>query len=207
MAGTPRRMTKHYDQAYFDRWYRDRRYRVKSPLVLHRKVALALSTAEYYLGRQVRTVLDVGCGEGNWHAPLKAMRPRIHYTGVDQSEYAVERYGRSRNIKRATFGQMGEQRFGEPVDLLVCCDVMHYLPTPELLRGLSGFRSLCDGMGYFELFCRGDAFVGDRVGFVARTERWYRRAFAEAGWTPCGSHCYLGPRLREEATALELSAR
>src|SRR5262245_42588014 len=114
-------MTKHYDQAYFDRWYRDRRYRVKSPLVLQRKVALALSTAEYYLGRQVQTVLDVGCGEGSWLSPLRALRPRIRYTGVDQSAYAVERYGRSRNIRQAAFGQLAEQRFGEPVDLLVCC--------------------------------------------------------------------------------------
>src|SRR6187200_1861227 len=99
MAGTRAPMNKRYDQAYFDRWYRDRRYRVKSPQVLHRKVALALSVAEYYLGRQVRTVLDVGCGEGAWFAPLHAMRPNIKYTGVDQSEYAVLRYGRSRNIR------------------------------------------------------------------------------------------------------------
>ena len=34
-----------------------------------------------------------------------------------------------------------------------------------------------------------------------------RESLTAAGWTPCGSHCYLGPRLREEATALELSAR
>ena len=200
-------MTKKYDQAYFDRWYRDRRYRVKSPLVLQRKVALALSTAEYYLGRQVQSVLDVGCGEGNWLAPLRALRPRIKYLGVDASAYAVARYGKTRNLRQATFGQLAEQRFGAPVDLLVCSDVMHYLPTAEVLRGLSGFTSLCDGMGYFELFCKGDAFIGDRAGFVPRTERWYRKAFAEAGWTPCGSHCYLGPRLREEATAMELSAR
>jgi hypothetical protein len=125
---------------------------------------------------------------------------------VDQSEYAVLRYGRSRNIRYATFGQLAELRFDAPVDLLVCCDVMHYLQTAELVRGISGFTSLCDGVGYFELFCRGDAFVGDRAGFVARTQSWYRRTFAEAGWSPCGSNCYLGPRLREEATALELAA-
>jgi SAM-dependent methyltransferase len=198
-------MTKRYDQAYFDHWYRSARYRVKSPLVLERKVRMTVAVAEYYLGHPVRSVLDVGCGEGAWRAPLLALRPKLDYRGVDASEYAVRRYGRSRNLRYVRFGQLAEQRFGAPVDLLVCSDVMHYLESAEVLRGLSGFTSLCDGVGFFELFCKGDAFVGDKHNFVPRTERWYRRAFAETGWTHCGSHCYLGPRLREEASKMEIN--
>jgi len=74
---------------------------VKSPKVLERKVRLALALAEFYLGRPVETVLDVGCGEGAWLAPLRALRPKIDYLGVDSSEHAIARYGRARNLRYA----------------------------------------------------------------------------------------------------------
>ena len=84
-------MKKIYDRAYFDRWYRHSQHAVNSPALLERKAALAISVAEYYLGRRVRNVLDVGCGEGTWRAPLKKLRPRIDYLGIDSSEYAIAR--------------------------------------------------------------------------------------------------------------------
>jgi len=49
---------REYDQRYFDKWYRNARYRVKSPQELTRQVALVVSAAEYILGRTLRTVLD-----------------------------------------------------------------------------------------------------------------------------------------------------
>ena len=201
-------MPKHYDQAYFDRWYRDPGHRVKSPLVLERKVAMTLAMAEYYLGHPVRSVIDVGCGEAPWRAFLKKLRPRIDYLGLDNSEYVVERHGLARDIRLCRFGDLEQLRLDRNFDLLICSDVMHYLPANELLRGLSGFSALCpEGFAFLELFCRGDDFVGDREGFIARPASWYRKAFAEAGFTSCGSHGYLSRRLREEASALELGAR
>ena len=61
-------MTKTYDRAYFDRWYRGSE--VGGNARLARKVALAVATAEYHLERPLRSVLDIGCGEGGWRAPL-----------------------------------------------------------------------------------------------------------------------------------------
>lgn len=197
---------KTYDQAYFDRWYRDPRHKVKSPLVLERKVKMTVATAEYHLGRALRSVVDVGCGEAAWLAPLRAMRPSIRYLGLDSSEYAVARYGLKRNVRRLAFGELGEQRFDETFDLLICSDVMHYLPTAELVRGLPGLGYLCpEGVAFFEVFCKGDAFVGDKLGFAPRTRAWYTRAFAGAGFTHCGSHCYLSRALRERASQLEIA--
>jgi len=63
-------MSKHYDQIYFDRWYRTPRQRVGLRSLLERKVALAVAVAEYHLDHRVQSVLDVGCGEGAWRAPL-----------------------------------------------------------------------------------------------------------------------------------------
>ena len=126
--------------------------------------------------------------------------------GVDRSEYAVARYGTKRNLRLARFGQLGELRFGAPVDLLVCADVLHYLPIAELRRGLPGFAELCGGMAFIEVFCRGDAIEGDVDGFVPRSAAFYRKAFADAGFTACGSHAYLSPTLAADAVALELTA-
>jgi SAM-dependent methyltransferase len=196
-------MPKQYDRDYFDRWYRHPALRVSGRQVLERKVRLALATAEYYLGRNVRSVLDVGCGEGAWRAPLLKLRPGLHYRGVDPSAYAVARYGPRRNLQQVRFGQLEHLRFGPPVDLLVCSDVMHYVPTAELRRGLSGFAELCAGVAFLEVFAREDDPDGDREGFIARRADWYRQAFGTAGFLACGSHCWLAPGLSDEAAALE----
>jgi SAM-dependent methyltransferase len=198
-------MTKQYDRAYFDRWYRHPALRVTGTQVLQRKVRLALAAAEYYLGRPVRSVLDVGCGEGAWRAPLLQLRPSLQYRGIDPSAYAIARHGRRRNLQQVRFGQLEHLRFGPAVDLLVCSDVMHYVPTRELRRGLSGFGELCQGVAFLETFSREDDPDGDREGFIARPAKWYRRAFAEAGFVACGSHCWLAPALADEAAALERS--
>ena len=195
-------MNKQYDSAYFERWYRGRHATPRADLA--RKVAMAVAIAEFYLQRPIRSVLDVGCGEAAWRAPLLALRPRLDYLGLDSSEYAVERYGRTRNVALARFGQLEQLRPGPPVDLLVCSDVIHYVPTAELRRGLSGFRELCDGVAFLELYARGDDIRGDRDGFLARPAASYRRWFREAGFIACGSHAYLSENLHANAVALEV---
>jgi SAM-dependent methyltransferase len=192
-----------FDRGYFDKWYRDPRHAVSSRQVLARKVALAVAVAEYYLCRPLRDVLDVGCGEGVWRKPLLALRPELDYLGLDSSEYAVARYGRSRNIRLATFGQLGELRFDRTFDLIVCSDVIHYVASAELRRGLRGIAEMLDGVAFLELFTSVDAPDGDKHGFLARSPQWYRGAFAEAGLIACGSHCYVGPRLGGGLSALE----
>lgn len=196
-------MTKHYDRAYFDKWYRHPDHAVGSPAELKRKVAMVVAQAEYYLGRPIRTVLDVGCGEAVWRAPLRALRPHVDYRGLDASEYVVARYGRSRQIGLATFGQLEHLRFDHRFDLIVCSDVMHYLKPSEMRAGLVGIGEMLDGVAFLELFTSHDDVDGDQVGFYRRTPVWYLREFAKVGLLPCGSHCYLGPRLERHISALE----
>lgn len=198
-------MRKVYDRAYFDKWYRHPHHAVASRDELERKVALAVATAEYYLGRRIVNVLDVGCGEGVWRAPLRGLRPSIEYLGVDGSEYAVARYGRSRNLRLARFGDLEHLRFERDFDLIVCSDTLHYVRAPELRRGLRGLVEMLDGVAFLELFAREDAPEGDRHGYLARPARWYLREFRAAGLVPCGTHCYIGPRLADRVAALEVS--
>jgi SAM-dependent methyltransferase len=128
-------MTKVYDHAYFEKWYRHPRHTVGSKDELRRKVALAVAVAEYYLGRPIESVLDVGCGEAPWRAPLRALRPRVDYRGLDASEYVVKRYGKSRNIGLARFGDLASLRLDRRFDLIVCSDVLHYLKPAEIRAG------------------------------------------------------------------------
>ncbi|MDQ6645842.1 MAG: class I SAM-dependent methyltransferase, partial [Pseudomonadota bacterium] len=158
---------------------------------------------EYYLGRPIRHVLDVGCGEAPWRAPLRSLRPGITYRGLDASEYVVERYGRSRNIGLLRFGQLEHLRFEHRFDLIVCTDVLHYLKPGELRAGLQGIGEMLEGVAFLEVYTTRDDVAGDHQGFVSRTPAWYLRAFGKVGLLSCGSHCYLGPRLERHVAALE----
>jgi len=195
-------MTKHYDRNYFDNWYHQGSIGDKQRL--SRKVALAVATAEYHLQRPVRTVLDIGCGEGVWRAPLLKLRPKAQYLGFDSSEYAVSRYHRTRNIHFARFGDFAQLRPCGPVDLLVCSDVLHYLPTRELDRGLPGLVELCGGVAFLETFAREDEAEGDEHDFQPRSARFYRQRFEKLGLRALGSHCWLSPALSSDTTALEI---
>ena len=194
-------MTKHYDEAYFQHWYR--RSDIGGPQRLARKVALAVACAEYYLERPIRSVLDIGCGEGAWRAPLLKLRPRLRYLGFDSSEFAIARHGPRRNLHYAHFGDFAQLRPCPPVDLLVCADVLHYLPSRELQRGLPGLAELCGGVAYLETFAREDEFEGDHAGFQPRTAAWYRKQFNAHGLQSVGSHCWLAPALGDQLAALE----
>ena len=196
-------MTKHYDQAYFDRWYR--REGIGGARRLARKVSLAVAAAEYHLERPIRSVLDVGCGEGAWRAPLLKLRPKLHYLGFDSSTYAIARHGARRNLHYARFEDFAQLRPCPPVDLLVCSDVLHYLSLRELDRGLPGLAELCGGVAFLECFARGDEAEGDDDGFIQRPAAVYRGRFHRLGFRQVGSHCWLSPALADAAAALEVA--
>lgn len=195
-------MQKQYDESYFRKWYRSSRA-VVSPEVRRRKVRLALSAAEYVLGRQVDSVLDVGCGEAPWRAVLKRLRPGIEYTGIDSSEYVLRRFGRQRNIIEGSFGEVGRLGLKRKFDLIVCADVLHYVPTPEMRRGLVSIRRLLRGVAYLEAFASSDHVVGDLQGWHHRSEASYRREFDAAGFVACGLNCWLPAHRRHLLGAME----
>jgi SAM-dependent methyltransferase len=198
---------KRYDRAYFDKWYRDPRHRVTSGAAVGRKARMALGVAEYLLGRPVRTVLDVGCGEGGWLLALRKLRPRLAYVGVDPSEYAVRRYGATRNLRRGTLATL--DRAVEPgrFDLVVCCDVLQYVDDAELRTGLGHVHALLGGVAFLEAYTSADTIDGDLGGWHPRTPDDYRARFRAAGLTACGLHCYAAPAVAQTTAALERADR
>lgn len=195
---------KSYDEAYFTRWYRDPRTRVHAPEDIRRKVRMVLGITERYLGRKLRSVLDVGSGEGTWGTELRRLRPGIRYLGVDPSEWVVARHGRRRNIRLGRFEELHEMRLGRSYDLIVCADMLQYIPDRALVRGIRHLASLLAGAAYLEAYTSGDEMEGDLDDWHPRSKARYRRIFTDAGLSACGSHCYLSPDVARKAVELEL---
>jgi SAM-dependent methyltransferase len=198
-------MAKAYDQAYFDRWYRHPRSRLRTAADVARKVSMVLGIAEQVLERKVTSVLDVGCGEGTWQPIVKRLRPRASYTGIDSSEYAVRRFGRRRNIRHGTFGDLEQSGLADRYDVIVVCDVLHYLPDRDIKAGLASLSPRLEGVAFLEAYTAADAIDGDKRGLYRRSPARYLRMFRDAGLAPVGMHCYVGEEMKDALTALEFA--
>jgi SAM-dependent methyltransferase len=205
MTGPPK-APKTYDREYFEQWYHDPDRRVITPAAVARKVRLALGIAEVLLERPVRTVLDVGCGEGAWREHLRRERPNLQYTGVESSEYALERFGKTRNMVRGSFGTLNDVDLEGPYDLIVVCDVLQYVPDAELAPGLKEVARLLGGVTYLEAYTTEDMIEGDRTAWHERSTAEYRKRFRAAGLRSVGMHCYVGGALKESTASLERGA-
>jgi SAM-dependent methyltransferase len=196
--------SKSYDEAYFTKWYRNPRTRVHTPDSVRRKVRMVVSVTEYFLGRKLRSVLDVGAGEGVWGREIRRLRPGVRYVGVDPSRYVVARFGRRRNIRLGSFEELPTLALGRRHDLIVCADMLQYVPDAALRRGVRHLASILGGVAFLEAYTSGDDMEGDLDGWHQRSKTKYRRIFADAGLIACGVHCYLNPRTAERAVELEL---
>jgi hypothetical protein len=115
----------------------------------------------------------------------------------------VRRFGRRRNIRLGSLDTVGRLKLRKSYDLVVCSDVLHYRPTSELRRGLATLRRLAGGALWLDAFTAEDDWVGDREGWQHRSERTWRRIFADAGLVSCGLNCWVPRRLEHRLAALE----
>ncbi len=201
MGGVGERSDEPWGAAYFERWYRGEGF--GSPARLERRVRYALGAAEFLLDRPIRSVLDVGCGEGPWQPALRRLRPGASYIGVDPSAYAVARYGSRRSIRLGSLGALDELDLGGPFDLIVCVDVLGYPPDGEVRRGLRSVGALLGGVAFLEAFTTDDHIEGDTDGYRLRRPSTYDRWFAAAGLQRVGPHLYVGDRAMAPLAAFE----
>jgi SAM-dependent methyltransferase len=194
---------KRFDEAYFRRWYRSGVVSVQVPADTEREVALTLAIAESLLGRAVKSVLDVGCGEGQWRGFLKRRRRAIAYLGVDPSAFVVRRHGRRRNIRLGTLEHLDAAIGRRQFDLVVCSGVLNYLPERALRAGLRHVAQATRGVAYLELYTRRDHLHGDLEGIRRADAAFYRTLLRRAGVLPCGMHCYVPRRAAWRLAALE----
>lgn len=164
-----------FDAGFYQRYYRDPRTRVAS-----REDALRLGrfVCAYaaYLGFGVRRVLDAGCGLGHMREAVREFFPPARYVGLETSEYLCKLHGWVR-------GSVADYAPRAPFDLVICHDVLQYLPDEQARAALGNFARLCRGVLYFSVLTAGDwRRNADRSrtdpGVRLRPAGWYRHRLA-----------------------------
>lgn len=176
-------MSDRFDPSFYSRFYLNPRTRVTTREEMVRR-AQAVAAAASCLEIPVRRILDAGCGLGWMRAPLLRRFPRASYTGLEVSEHLCARYGWK-------CGSLADFRDRARFDLIICYDVMQYLPEREARAAMANLGRLCRGALYFHAPTREDWRANaDRAcsdnDIHLRPADWYRtrlaRTFRHAGF-------------------------
>jgi SAM-dependent methyltransferase len=164
-----------FDAGFYQRYYVDPRTRVASRAdALHLGRFVCAYAA--YLGFTVKRVLDAGCGLGHLRTPVREVFPRARYVGLETSDYLCRHYGW---VRDSIAGYAPRQ----PFDLVLCHDVLQYLPDREASRALVNLGRLCRGALYFSVLTAEDwRRNADRArtdsGVHLRPAAWYKTRLA-----------------------------
>jgi SAM-dependent methyltransferase len=177
-ASSPRK----FDRAFFRRFYLDPKTAVASRAEMDARGRLIAAFARY-LELDVGRILDAGCGLGLLRPSLRRSLPGADYVGLEVSSYLCRRFGWTR-------GSIADWKTRRRFDLVICYDVLQYVPDSAAVRALANLGRLCHGILYFSALTREDwRHHADRActdGAVhLRPAGWYRRRldrhFIEAG--------------------------
>jgi len=177
-----------FDEAYYQRYYFDKKTRVVDPGHLERLGTFVCSYLKY-LRVPVRRVLDLGCGIGLWREIVARHFPDASFHGVEYSEYLCARYGWER-------GSVVDYRSEQPYDLVICQGVLPYLSAADLKRALHNLGMLCRGALYLEAVTREDYerdIIDDTLTdprLFRHRAQLYRRGLLE-GFTELGGGVWL----------------
>lgn len=171
-----------FDRAYYERFYGYPRARLRDR---QEAVELGDFVCAYvrYLGQPVRRVLDMGCGFGFWQQVVARHYPRARYSGVEASDFLCEELG-------WIHGSVVDFKARGAFDLVICKDILQYLPNAAASAAIENLATLCRGVLYFNLLTRLDweencdqAQTNGEV--YLRSSAWYlrrlRRHFVRAG--------------------------
>ena len=157
---------------YFKKFYLNAATRVVTAGEMRSRAAL-IASALKQCQIPARRILDAGCGIGLLQKPFKEFLPRARYTGLEASEYLCRRFG-------WTFGSIVDFAARKPYDLIICYDVLQYLPDAEAARAIANLSRLSRAALYVSALTTEDWRENcDR----SRTDRavhlrpgaWYRR--------------------------------
>lgn len=189
-----------FDEAYYQRYYFDKKTSVVDPSHVERLGAFVCSYLKY-LRVPVRRVLDVGCGIGLWKGIVERHFPGASYQGVEFSPYLCERFGWQQ-------GSVVDYAASEPFDWVICQGVLPYLNPADLKAALHNLGRLSKGALYVEAVSREDYeqdiidedLTDNRV-FRHRAEL-YRRGLRE-GFVELGGGVWLSRQAEVPMFALE----
>jgi SAM-dependent methyltransferase len=180
--------------AYFKKFYLNVATRVVTPAEMRGRAA-AIAAVLRQCQIPIRSILDAGCGIGLLRAPFKQLLPRARYVGLEASDYLCKRF-------HWTQGSVVDFVPRTAFDLVICYDVLQYLPDRDAARAIANFSRLTQAALYVSALTTEDWRENcDR----SRTDRavhlrsgaWYRRRLSK-------SFRYLGFGLwaRKNVTAI-----
>ena len=204
MSRQKRPVRRTFDKAFYDRYYEKPATAVVLSEEVERLAKFILSYLDF-VGVEVGTVLDAGCGLGMWKKALRKLDRRIDYTGIEVSEYLCDRFG----WKHSSIADFKSRR---KFDLVICQDVFQYLTRNEVLESVERVSRLCREALYVDVPTREDFEGGtldlqksDRNVHV-RSVAWYRRIL-ERHFTNAGGGLFIPRRSRTRLLALERASR
>ncbi len=144
-----------FDEAYYQRFYYDKKTSVVDPAHIERLGSFVCSYLKY-LRVPVLRVLDMGCGIGLWKAIVAQHFPAAAYQGVELSPYLCERFGWQQGsvVDYQPLDTHGTP--SEPFDLVICQGVLPYLCPADLKLALPNLARLSKGALYVEAVSRED---------------------------------------------------
>ena len=167
---------------FFQRFYLDPKTAAVSRAEMTARAQFIAAFADY-LGLDVRRILDAGCGLGLMRPTFRRMFPKARYVGLEVSAEMCAKFG-------WTPGSVDTWRSAQPFDVVICYDVMQYLPARRAEAALAKLARHCRGLLYFSALTREDWLhhcdqTRTDPDVHMRPAAWYRRrlrrSFHEAG--------------------------
>lgn len=188
-----------FDAAYYRRFYENPSTAIITAKQRRSEVRFVIAFCRH-IGVDIRRFSDVGAGTGWWAAEFTRQYPRCrHVETFDASVDAARMYGHRR--------VRVENLRGLPSDLVVCRDVIRYLPDRAAKRSIARLAAKCRAVLYFQVITIDDEVDEERsdmTGYFRRAS-WYRRALSASGFREAGMGLFVSGRLgRFDPFALEV---
>jgi len=175
-------VTLRFDEAYYQRFYKDPMTRVYDQKRHAKLVAGVVSLSEWF-GLRITDVLDVGAGLGWWGQWFKKHRKAVKVISTELELEICKKYGH-RQADLAGF------RLEQQFDLVICQGVLPYLDAAGAEAAIENLAAMSGGLLYLEAITRDDmkdAIDAQRTDLRVnlRPASWYRkrltRHFREVG--------------------------
>jgi len=180
----------HFDAEYYRRYYENSETAVVDAEMKRNEVKFVIAFCNY-IELEVRRFADVGAGTGWWAAEFgRTYRGCEVVETYDASEAACELYGHKRVLVQDLAGPAS--------DLVVCRDVLRYVPDTYIDRAIRRLERKCRGVLYLHAITSDDDIdteASDMAGRF-RTAAFYRRKLKAAGFRDCGMGLFVSARLK-----------
>ncbi len=181
----------HFDAAYYERYYENSSTAVMTSSMQRNEVRFVIAFCKY-IGVEVKRFTDVGAGTGWWAREFERQyRVSEVIETCDASADACELYGH-RNVPLQKLG-------GFASDLVVCRDVLRYIPDSQIDKAITRLARKCRGVLYLHVITSDDEIdkeASDMAGFF-RTTAFYRRRLKAEGFRDCGMGLFTSSRLKK----------